>query len=268
MRVFFLGQGPLGERVFEHALKQSSSDFRIVGASSNSNTDKAWWGTANIQKLCRSQAISFVPNEKRNEDLLAAALTTTKAELIMSVGHPWILSPRILDIVAGNAVNLHPAPLPEFGGFNTLSHAILENSPTFGVTLHWARAEVDTGDIIKLQLFKIPRNITAKELHSLVVECGTEVGLDFIANARVRLDATETNIKGKPCRLFARSSLDQYREITDLANTEEVSRRSRACYFPPFPPAFIAIEGRNIQLVPGVTEDFQDVERLYKRLRI
>jgi methionyl-tRNA formyltransferase len=149
-----------------------------------------------------------------------------------------------------------------------LSHAILENSPTFGVTLHWARAEVDTGDIIKLQLFKIPRNITAKELHSLVVECGTEVGLDFIANARVRLDATETNIKGKPCRLFARNSLDQYREITDLTDTEEVSRRSRACHFPPFPPAFIVIDGRNIQLVPSATEDFQSAKHLYEKLKI
>jgi folate-dependent phosphoribosylglycinamide formyltransferase PurN len=101
----------LGERVFEHALKQDNSEFEIIGASSNTNTDKVWWETANIHKLCGLKTIPFVPNEKRNEDLLADALFAAKAELILSVGHPWILSPRILDIVAGNAVNLHPAPL-------------------------------------------------------------------------------------------------------------------------------------------------------------
>ena len=52
-----------------------------------------------------------------------------------------------------SAINFHPAPLPEFGGFAFYNLAILEEKTSYGCTCHHMDSSFDTGDIVKVRTF-------------------------------------------------------------------------------------------------------------------
>ncbi len=135
-------------------MSAGQSNVTVVGASSNVYAD-AWWGSARISEICNETQLAFVANDAPNEDRLMAAVIHTAPDWLLSIQHPWILGPEILELVHGRAVNLHTAPLPAYGGFNGISHAILNGATQYGVTLHWMTDVVDAGPQILRREFRI-----------------------------------------------------------------------------------------------------------------
>ena len=52
-------------------------------------------------------------------------LLKEKINTLISVQHKWIMSKKILSKFGCNAFNFHNAKLPEYKGYNSLSHSIL-----------------------------------------------------------------------------------------------------------------------------------------------
>jgi methionyl-tRNA formyltransferase len=254
MRLFFLGQGPLGERVFKFLIAAPNSSVAVVGAASNVNAGNVWWRSADILECCRQASLPFVPNDRKNEQLLIRQLINTEAQWILSVQHPWVLSPRVLNAVQGRAINLHTAPLPEYGGFNGISHALLEGATAFGVTLHWAVELVDSGPVITREMFTVPESATASSLHRLTVDAGYRLLTAFVSHPDEWYDSLPRIGETTPCRFFKRSELERHREIKDLGNEFEIQTKARAFYFPPFPPAFASIAGSKFFIIPNDKE--------------
>ena len=61
-------------------------------------------------------------------------------------------------------VNLHLAPLPQYRGRFSATHAILNGDRSFGVTLHYIDEGIDTGPIIAELRFPIVERETAASL--------------------------------------------------------------------------------------------------------
>ena len=60
--------------------------------------------------------------------------------------------------------NFHPAPLPEYKGRNLCYHAIMNGETEFGATLHYMDENFDTGEIIRVDWFKILSSDTAEDI--------------------------------------------------------------------------------------------------------
>lgn len=84
---------------------------------------------------------------------LLAALREHCVDVLVLAGYMKRLDPRIVAAYAGRAVNIHPAPLPRFGGagmFGERVHAaVLEAGvPTTGPTVHLVTDDYDEGEVL------------------------------------------------------------------------------------------------------------------------
>jgi methionyl-tRNA formyltransferase len=251
-RIMFLGQGPLAEGAYFRLLEVAANgDLQVPVACSNPCGDDKWWGSARIRESAAEHSMVFVSNQQRNDSILLRNAAECSINCIISVGHPWILPDRVLvsrDRVA--AFNLHNAPLPRFGGFNTGSHAILEGVTHFGATLHWMEPAPDAGPIAFAETFQIPEDATAKALHGLTMEAGRhlfEQLVDCLVHQRLPPRAPMTS----PAFIYPRNALSVHREILNTASEVEVDRKSRAFWFPPFEPAFYRTLGKKYYVVPS-----------------
>jgi methionyl-tRNA formyltransferase len=94
---------------------------------------------------------------------VAPQIAALDPDLILSFTLPYRLPPEILAIPRHGAVNLHPAPLPEYRGPEP-ARMIYNGESRLGATLHRTDADFDTGAILSRQVAPMPENITPKSV--------------------------------------------------------------------------------------------------------
>ena len=255
MNIMYMGQKPIGEICFKHIIDMKDNRLNVSAVVSNQNTD-TWWRTNNIYQYAINHKIYFIDNRKRNTDIIKKTIVENHIDCIISVGHNWIVSEEILELVGYNAVNLHLAKLPQYQGNYTYNHAILNNEKEYGVTLHWMGKEVDEGNYLFMKTFPIEDDDTAYSLYMKSLEKGKEV---FAAYLHILLDGGDMPkcaMVGNRC-FYSKNSLDGLREIKNCADVEEIKRKSRAFYFPPFENAYFVIDETKYYVVPEIKSGYE-----------
>ncbi len=143
-------------------------------------------------------------------------------------------------------VNFHPAPLPEYKGTAGYNLAILEGRQTWAATAHYMDENIDTGGIIEVDEFPIDANTETAQ--SLELKCRPvlldlfkrTVAVALSANARL---PTSPNIGGKH---ISRRQMEEMKLIKD---DDDVDRKIRAFWFPPYDGACMNIKGKQYTLV-------------------
>jgi phosphoribosylglycinamide formyltransferase 1 len=84
---------------------------------------------------------------------LLSALREHRVDVVVLAGYMKQIDPRVVAAYEGRAVNIHPAPLPRFGGTGMYGErvhaAVLEAGvPTTGPTVHLVTEGYDEGDVI------------------------------------------------------------------------------------------------------------------------
>lgn len=248
IRILFMGQKPIGEKCFEDLLKADGSGLCVCAVVSNKGRN-VWWGTNNINLLARQKKLEFIGNEKRNYADIKRAIRRNKINMIISVQNPWIIPDRILSMVDGRAFNLHNAKLPDYRGCNACNHAILNNEKKYTSTIHWMVPKVDNGPIVLERTIAINPTETARSLYDRSQESSLILFKEFIDSLLQGEIIPKKAIVGKG-KFFSRNSLDKLRRIKSLANMDEVDRKARAFYFPPFEPAYIIVKRRKYYILP------------------
>lgn len=167
-------------------------------------------------------------------------------------------------------VNFHPAPLPEYKGCGGYNFAILDGLSQWGTTAHYVDSGIDTGSIIDVRRFPIcPDRSTARsiEKESMEVMCQQIRDIaDRIAKAGGML-ATTPNLGG---RYISRIEMEAAKQIR---LGDDVARKARAFFFPPYEGAWTVINGVRCTVLtpeliaslaePGTTHLFsaQDLKR-------
>ena len=179
------------------------------------------------------------------------ALNKTKAgELQYDIGISmlyWkILKEGLISTPKFGTINFHPAPLPDYKGTAGYNLAILHGLDQWGITAHYIDEQIDTGSIIRVDRFPISKNTeTAKSLESTsrtkLFEQFKSVFDDFISSPRV-LPSTP-NIGGT---YFSRDDMERMKEVVP---GDDVSKKIRAFWFPPYDGAYIIINGVKCTLV-------------------
>lgn len=248
-RVLYMGQKPIGERCFELLALNQNDCYQIAGVVSNQSVQNVWWHSNKPYQYSREHEIAFIDNEKRNEDAIIELIQKRNINLIISVGHNWILSEEILNTVKHEAVNLHLAKLPDYKGNYTYNHAILNGEKQYGVTLHWMDKKVDEGDYIYTALFRITDDDTAYSLYQKSIVEGEKVFEKYICCLKEDKSVPRKKIEGEG-NFYSKSSLKGLREIKEIADSNEIQIKSRAFYFPPFESAYLLIGGKKYYIIP------------------
>lgn len=249
-RVLYMGQKPIGESCFELLIKNQNSNYQIEGIVSNQSNSNVWWHSNKIYQYSMENKIEFIDNVSRNEDTIMELMEKRCINCIISVGHNWILSDRILKYVNYEAVNLHLAKLPDYKGNYTYNHAILNEEKEYGVTLHWMDGKVDEGDCIFTALFQISEDDTAYSLYKKSNAAGTELFKRYVDCLKENELIPRRKMEGEG-NFYSKSSINGLREIKKNTDKKEIQIKSRAFYFPPFENAYFVIDGEKYYVIPN-----------------
>lgn len=152
------------------------------------------------------------------------------------------------------AWNLHLAKLPEYQGYCTFNHAILNQESSYGVTLHWMEEKVDYGDIAYYEEFPITNSDTAYSLYQKSLVSGEHCFRKLMENMQGKGDIPRKKMEGVP-KFYARKSIESNREIRDLSDRNLVDKVARACYFPPFESAYFIVNDKKVYVIPASNKE-------------
>lgn len=138
-------------------------------------------------------------------------------------------------------INIHPAPLPEYGGRNVAYHAIKNNETEFGSTIHYMNEKFDQGEIISKSKFDIPKSATAYELYDLAC-------IDSVQHIIKKLPSMLSVLNWnsytqKDPTYYQQQKINNFIELTD-----EQQKLIKALYYPPYYPK-IKIEDKVFNII-------------------
>lgn len=93
-------------------------------------------------------------------------------DLGISIAGTHLFTRDEISLAQYGIVNLHLAPLPEYRGRYSATHAILNGAPSFGAALHYVDEGIDTGLIIGQRRFQILESETAGSLRANALVAG------------------------------------------------------------------------------------------------
>lgn len=139
--------------------------------------------------LCNAHGIPVETIPDMNAPSFHDRLRTSGADLILTFHCDQILTQATIDCLPHGALNVHAGLLPDHRGPVPTIHALLEDPPCFGVTVHRLLPRIDAGPILARRRIDLPSDTTALQAAArLHLEAGPMVidVLDAIA------DGTET----------------------------------------------------------------------------
>lgn len=143
------------------------------------------------------------------------------------------------------ALNFHPAPLPDFRGVGGYNVAILEGLERWGVSCHFVDEHFDTGDVVEVERFPIDRE--RETAFSLDLESQKHLLGLFERVMGILLDGRDLprSPQGEG-RYLSRAELEELRTVRP---GDDLPRKLRAFWYPPWPGAVVEVAGRRLTLV-------------------
>ena len=169
-----------------------------------------------------------------------------KYDLGLSVLYWRKLRDEFLTIPRLGTINLPPALLPEYKGTGGYNLAIMDELSEWGSTAHYVDASIDTGEIIEVDRFPIDAAAeTAQSLERKTMQALEPFAQRIIARAieaQAKLPTTP-NIGG---RYVSRDEMEAMKQIRD---GDDVEKKIRAFWFPPYDGAYVKIDGQKYTLI-------------------
>ena len=213
-RIFYWGSKPLGHKCFKYLLDTASKKYKgikIVGVCiSEKDVRKDGIKEQNISKIAKKNNI---PVFTEKDSILLAG------DLGICIGYPHKIPLETIRKYKNGIINLHFAPLPYYRGSKTLSHAMLNDEKKYGLSFHYVDESLDTGPIIAVKWYRLPKNRTAEEIVKELEELGFIFFKDYVhrmINAKLLSVNQEDIVKNNKIepKFYNRNSLDNLYKIS------------------------------------------------------
>jgi methionyl-tRNA formyltransferase len=180
-----------------------------------------------------------------DEQLYASTYDYQDVDVVISFLFWKRIRRPLIELGRVGCLNFHPAPLPDIRGVGGYNVAVLEGMSEWGVSCHFVDEDFDTGDIVQVDRFPIdPERATAL---SLDIQSQRRLGALF-ENVMTRVLAGEElprTPQGEG-RYFSREDFERLRVVRP---GDDLERKLRAFWYPPWPGAVAEVEGRLVTLV-------------------
>jgi methionyl-tRNA formyltransferase len=142
-------------------------------------------------------------------------------------------------------LNFHPAPLPDYRGVGGYNVAILEGLSSWGVSCHFVDESFDTGDVVEVERFDIdPATDTAFSL-DLASQEHLLALFERVMERALAGEPLPRTPQGEG-RYVTRA---EFEELRVVRAGDDLERKLRAFWYPPWPGAVIEVDGRRLTLV-------------------
>jgi methionyl-tRNA formyltransferase len=160
-------------------------------------------------------------------------------------------------------LNFHPAPLPDFRGLGGINVAILEGCEEWGVSCHFVDERFDSGDLVEVERF--PIDGPAETAFSLDLKSQERLlGLFERVIGRALSGRELPRVPQGEGRYVTREEFEALRAVRP---GDDLERKVRAFWYPPYPGAELELEGRRLTLVDEsllaqVADAYRDAGRI------
>lgn len=249
MKVIFLGRKPYSCKALKYLL---DNNVEILTVVAQQDKDKIHWSQSladfakenNLPLLTDKELYTAIDLNGPNKHNFCL----DKVDLVISylfwkkIKQPLIKLPRI------GCINFHPAPLPDLRGLGGYNIAIYENWNYYGVSAHFVDETFDTGDVIQVNKFDInPKEHTA---YTLEQKSQNEMFELFKNVINSLLKGEKLNrIKQSSGKYITRNDFEALRKIKPDDTAEQIERKIRAFWYPPFDGAYLTIGNEDYTLV-------------------
>ncbi len=174
---------------------QLTSEARLLVSNNRKATALQWASATGLASLC----IPTQADPDGADQSLAAEMATHGVEVIVLSGYLRRLGPATLARYGGRILNIHPGPLPAFGGHGMYGRRVHEavlaaGAPESGICIHLVDEEYDRGPVIARRSVEVRPGDTAEALEARVT--GLEPAF-FLETLR-RIEAGELALPKAP----------------------------------------------------------------------
>ncbi len=186
----------------------------------------------NLERASNLHLVKLDFDQKLDSWDLIISKDSSRFDCLISFQFPFKVPDFVLSYFNGLAWNLHTAPLPEFGGWNGSSHAIIEEFCHFGPTLHVMNDVIDGGQIVSTSYFELEGNETSFEISEESKRRGIFLVLELVRKLINNLDI-ELEPKGSiDLRFYQKRDLEQFRYVSLQDGSKRISKIARAFSHP------------------------------------
>ena len=187
-------------------------------------------------------ALIFIGDRR---DKLPEEVLSWKGDILISFIGSWIIPETLLQNASLAAINFHPGS-PEYPGTGCTNFAIYNGEAEYGVTCHYMKASVDSGNIIAVKRFPVTADDTVfgvtQQCYQLIEVMFYEI-MDRLLKGDDLPSSAET-WKRKP---YTRKELNELCYISPDMSEEEMERRIKATTYR-WPWAYTKIGNRTFIL--------------------
>ncbi len=197
-----------------------------------------------VKSRAVERGIDVVTPEDLKDPEFIEQIKGVKPDIICVVA--FRILPQVLyEIPARGSFNLHGSLLPAFRGAAPINRALMAGEEKTGVTTFFLQKRVDTGAIIMQREIDIEADMTAGELHDVMMRVGAEVVVETLdriaAGSAEGIDQDDALASPAPKIFPDDCSIDWTRSAEELHN--HVRGLS------PYPGAWTTWEGRRLKVL-------------------
>ncbi|MGB6162395.1 MAG: amino acid adenylation domain-containing protein [Pseudonocardiaceae bacterium] len=159
-------------------------------------------------------------------------------DYLFSIANPRILSPAVLALPTGLAINFHDALLPRDAGVHATAWAVLHRATYHGVSWHVMTAQTDAGDLLAQRSIPMDHTDTSYTLNLKCLQAGVESFTDLVEDlASGRVTHTVQDLRNRT--YHARTTRPRGAlTISWHQSAEDIDASVRATQFGPHPNEF------------------------------
>ena len=139
------------------------------------------------------------PDRAAFDGALDTALRAAGVEFVCLAGFMRLLTTGFVEAWRDRMINIHPSLLPSFPGLHTHERVIAAGNRFTGCTVHYVRAEMDTGPIIVQAAVPVRPDDDPERLAARVLEAehrAYPLALRLVAEGRARVIGERVEISG------------------------------------------------------------------------
>jgi len=133
-----------------------------------------------VKSLALEHHIEVLQPNRLSDEGIFESIETVKPDFIIVAAFGQILPKNILDIAP--CINLHASLLPQYRGASPVQQSLLNGDVKSGVTSMMMEEGLDTGDILEMIEFKIPREMRLHDLMQQLTEDASLLTLSTVRN--------------------------------------------------------------------------------------
>ncbi len=247
--IILFAQGRLASEIIKMMLKNNFFDLFELKLLV---TNKLFFN--DFKTIYTNEAPSHIDNKNRNEEQIINFIKSNKIDFIISIQHPWIISKKIIKMVSNKAFNLHNAKLPEYKGYNSISHAIINEEKYYYSTIHRMIEVVDEGNIICEKKFPINKKDDALSLYLKSIQNAVFLFKSFIEEKLFEKSAEK--ILSRSGTFYKKESIKNLCDLSKVNDKKKFDNYVRALFFPPHNVAYVMDGQKKIYKLPKSRKDF------------